>query len=202
MAATKKNVTGQKKRTAKKEQPRFYAVQSLEKTADTWVKTFKGYNDKYVMKPFETGKDFLDDMRKDPGKAVENLLDDGKKFAGDVRKDPRKVFNRFMDDGKDMADGVKADIQKAFDNVMDGTKDLYRALEKDTRKLMDALTDSREKFLERIPGATAMQKGMSHSLKMLPGWLNLPSKKEMNQLTKTVRTLNARLDTLSKQVAL
>jgi len=56
--------------------------------------------------------------------------------------------------------------------------------------------------MERIPGVSAMEKGISDGLKMLPGWLNLPSKKDMDRLTRTVKTLNNRLNTLTKQYEL
>ena len=202
MTATRKNTKSQKKRRARKPEPRFYAVRSIEKTTDNWVETLKGYNDRYVMKPFETGKDFFEDMRKDPRKVVESLFDNGKKFTKDVKKDPRKVFDGLVDDGKDFADSVRKDVRKAVDIAMDGTKDFYRAVGKDGRKLVDTLADRRKKIMERIPVISALEKGMSDGLETLPGRLNLPSKKDMDKLTKTVRTLNTRLNTLTKQYSL
>ena len=202
MATAKSNTTRQKKRTATKQKPRFYAVQSIEKSRDNWMETIRDYNDKYVMKPFESGKDFMGDMRKDPRKVMDDLFSDGKKFTEDVKKDPRKVLNDLMDDGKDFAAGVRKDIRKAVENAVDGSRDFYRAMGKDSRKWMDGLSDSRKKMVERIPGLAAMENGISRRLQTVPDWLNLPSKKDVDKLNKSVKTLNTRLNTLTRQYSL
>jgi len=76
----------------------------MKKNRDNWIETTKDYNEKYVLKPFETGMDFVEDLQKNPVKTLEGLLDDGKDFIKDVTKDPRKVFNGFVEDGKDFVE--------------------------------------------------------------------------------------------------
>ena len=44
----------------------FHTVKSIQKTADNWMGTLKDYNEKYVRKPFERGKDFVEDLIKMP----------------------------------------------------------------------------------------------------------------------------------------
>ncbi|MCD6294208.1 MAG: hypothetical protein J7M20_04630, partial [Deltaproteobacteria bacterium] len=63
----------------------------------------------------------------------------------------------------------------------------------------DDLLDQGKKITDRIPGKETMEKRISKSLESIPDRLNLPSKKDMGKLSKTVRTLNTKLNTLSKQ---
>ena len=201
MTTTKQASKAKTKKTGKKAKSNFHAVRSLYKTRETLVDTVKDYNDKYITKPFENSKDFVVDMKNDPKKTFGDIFDNGKGLVEDVKKDPKKVFTNMVDGSKDLAEGAREDFSKAVESVMNGGRDLYAGMEKDTRKIMDDLLDRGKKITDRIPGKETMEKGISRSLESIPDRLNLPSKKDMEKLSKTVRTLNTKLNTLSKQCA-
>ncbi len=201
MATKKQSSKAKAKKTEKKAESRFYAVRSLNKTKENWMATAKDYNEKYVTKPFESSKDFVVDMKNDPQKTFGEILDNGKNFVEDMKKDPKKVWSDLFDSSKDLADGYRKDFLKIVENIMDGGKDFYTGVEKDARKMADDLLDRGKKITEQIPGKKAFEKGISRSLESIPDRLNLPSKKDMETLSKTVRTLNTKLNTLSKQCA-
>ena len=163
--------------------------------------TVKDYNEKYITKPFESSKDFVLGMKNDPQKTFGEILDNGKGFVENIKKDPQKVWSDLLDNGKDLADGYREDFLKIVENIMDGGKDFYAGVEKDARKMMDDLLDRSKKITEQIPGKSTLEKGISRTLESIPDRLNLPSKKDMENLSKTVRTLNTKLNTLSKQCA-
>lgn len=199
MTKTKEITKAQAKKTEKKAASRFQAVRSLHKSRENWVETVKGYNEKYITKPFENSKDFVVDMKNDPKKTFEGLFDDGKGFVRDMKKDPKKAWRNLVDGGKDLVGGAKKDVLKAMDNVLDGGKDFYAGMGKDAKSILDDLLDRGKKIADQIPGKSAIEKGVSKSLESVPDRLNLPSKKDMEKLSKTVRTLNTKLNTLSKQ---
>jgi len=201
MTTAKKTTKARTKKTEKKAESRFHAVQSLHKSRENWIETIKGYNEKYITKPFENSKDFVVDMKNDPKTTFEGLFDDGKNFVNDVKKDPKKAWNNLLDGGKDLADSAKKDVLKAVDNVLDGGKDFYTGMGKDTRSILDGLLDRGKKIADQIPGKKTMEIGISKRFESIPDRLNLPSKKDMEKLSKTVRTLNTKLNTLSKQCA-
>jgi polyhydroxyalkanoate synthesis regulator phasin len=201
MATKKQGSKAKAKKTEKKAESRFYAVRSLNKTKENWMATAKDYNEKYVTKPFESSKDFVVDMKNDPQKTFGEILDGGKGFVEDMKKDPKKVWSDLFDSSKDLADGYRKDFLKIVDNIMDGGKDFYAGVEKDAQKMVDDLLDRGKKITEQIPGKNTFEKGISRSLESIPDRLNLPSKKDMEKLSKTVRTLNTKLNTLSKQCA-
>jgi len=199
---TKKQTTKAKaKKTVKKTESNFHAIRSLYKTRENWVDTAKDYNEKYITKPFESSKDFVTDMKNEPKKTFGDIFDNGKSFMEDAKKDPKKVWTDLVDGGKDLADGAREDFFKAVETVLDGGKDFYAGMEKDTRKALDDLLDRGKKFTDQIPGKETVEKGISSSLESIPDRLNLPSKKDMEKLSKTVRTLNTKLNTLTKQCA-
>ena len=201
MTTTKQVSKAKTKKTGKKAESNFHAVRSLHKTRENWIETVKDYNEKYITKPFETSKDFVVDMKNDPSKTFGDIFDNGKGLVEDVKKDPKKALTDLVDGSKDLADGAREDFFKAVESVLDGGRDFYAGMEKDSRKMLDDLLDRGKKITDRIPGKESMEKGISKSLESIPDRLNLPSKKDMEKLSKTVRTLNTKLNTLSKQCA-
>lgn len=199
MTTAKQSTKAKTKKTEKKAASRFHAVNSLHKTRENWIETVKDYNAKYITKPFENSRDFVVDVKNDPKKTFGDLFDNGKGLVEDVKKDPKKVFTHMVDGSKDLAEGAREDFFKAVESVLDGGRDFYAGMEKDTRKMLDDLLDRSKKITGLIPGKETMEKRISKHLESIPDRLNLPSKKDMEKLSKTVRTLNTKLNTLSKQ---
>ena len=201
MATTKKSTRKPAKKTAKKGKSQFHAVRAMKKNRDNWIETTKDYNEKYVLKPFETGMDFVEDLQKNPVKTLEGLLDDGKEFIKDVTKDPRKVFNGFVEDGKDFVEELRDDFRSAMDDFIDGGKGFYKGLQKDTRKAFEDIVDKGKNLTDKIPLVNTMEEGITKGLKSVPDRLNLPNKKDVETLAKTVKTLNRKINALSKAQA-
>ena len=201
MATTKKSTRKPAKKTAKKATSQFHAVRAMKENRGNWIETTKDYNEKYVLKPFETGMDFVEDLQKNPVKTLEGLLDDGKEFIKDVTKDPRKVFNGFVEDGKDFVEELRDDFRSAMDDFIDGGKGFYKGLQKDTRKAFEDIVDKGKNLTDKIPLVNTMEEGITKGLKSVPDRLNLPNKKDVETLAKTVKTLNRKINALSKAQA-
>jgi len=201
MTTTKKSTRKPAKKTAKKGTSQFHAVRAMKENRGNWIETTKDYNEKYVLKPFETGMDFVEDLQKNPVKTLEGLLDDGKDFIKDVTKDPRKVFNCFVEDGKDFVEELRDDFRSAMDDFIDGGKGFYKGLQKDTRKAFEDIVDKGKNLTDKIPLVNTMEEGITKGLKSVPDRLNLPNKKDVETLAKTVKTLNRKINALSKAQA-
>ena len=215
MAKAKKST----KKAVKKTKSQFYVVRTAREVGENLTDTVKEYNEKYVKKPFETGKEFIEDVRMDPRKVFDGLVDDsqdfvkgvrkdarktvddGKKLVKDLRKDPRKVFDGFVDDAKEYVGDVRKDARKTMDGFVDDGKDFLEGLEKDVRKVIDDFLDSGKKAFEKIPMVETVEKKLNSGMKAVPAQLNLPSKKDIEKLTINVKALNKKVDNLSKQYA-
>lgn len=198
MATTKKSTRKTTRKTAKKGKSQFHAVKAIKETSANWIETGKDYNEKYVLKPFETGKDFVGEMQKDPLKTLEGLVDDGKDFIEDVKKDPRKVFDGFVEDGKGFVEELREDFRSGIDDFIDGGKGLYKGLQKDTRQAFEGIVGKGGSLADKIPMINTIEEGITKGLKSVPDRLNLPNKKDVETLAKTVKTLKRKINALSK----
>ena len=201
MATARKSTKRPAKKTAKKGKNQLHSLKAVRKTSANWIETGKDYNEKYVLKPFETGKDFVGEMQKDPLKTIEGLIDDGKNFIKDVTKDPRKVFDGFVEDGKDFVGELRDDFRSAMDDFIDGSKNFYKGLEKDIRQAFEGIVDKGKNLTDKIPMVNTIEEGIAKGLKSVPDRLNLPNKKDVETLAKTVKTLNRKINALSKAQA-
>ena len=201
MATKRKGTKKPARKTVKKGKNQLHSLRAIRKTSTNWIEAGKDYNEKYILKPFETGKDFVEEMQKDPRKTIEGLVDDGKNFIKDVTKDPGKVFNGFVEDGKDFAEELRDDFRSGIDDLIDGGKDFYKGLQKDTRKAFGSIVDKGKDLSDKIPMVNTIEEGITKGLKSVPDRLNLPNKKDMETLAKTVKTLNRKINALSRAQA-
>ena len=201
MATARKSTKRPAKKTAKKGKNQLHSLKAVRKTSANWIETGKDYNEKYVLKPFETGKDFVEEMQKDPLKTIEGLIDDGKKLIKDVTKDPRKVFDGFVEDGKDFVEELRDDFRSGMDDFIDGSKNFYKGLQKDIRQAFEGIVDKGKNLTDKIPMVNTIEEGITKGLKSVPDRLNLPNKKDVETLAKTVKALNRKINALSKAQA-
>ncbi len=207
------------KKAVKQTKSQFYVVRTAREAGENLTDKVKDYNEKYVNQPFKAGKEFIEDVRKDPRKVYDGLVDDGldlvkgvrkdaqktvkdgKKLVKDLRKDPRKVLDDVVDDAKGYVGDVRKDVRKTMDGFVDNGKEFLEGVQNDARKVLDDFLDSGKKTIEKIPVVKTVEKKLNSSMKAVPSHLNLPSKKDIEKLTRSVKALNNKVDNLSKQYA-
>jgi polyhydroxyalkanoate synthesis regulator phasin len=207
------------KKAVKKTNSQFYVVRTVWEARDNLSDMVGDYNETYVKNPFKAGKGFIEDVRKDPRKVYDGLVDDGrdfvkglkkdaqntvndgKKLVKDLSKDPRKVFDSFVDDAKEYVGDVRKDVRKTMDGFVDNGKEFFEGVEKDTRKVIDDILDSGKKAFKKFSVVKTVEKKVSSGMQAVPSQLNLPSKKDIEKLTCSVKALNTKVENLSKQYA-
>ncbi len=195
MATRSKN----NKKTKKKATSQFKTVTSIQKLTDEWMEAVKSKNERYVVKPFEKGKAFVDDVRDDPVRVVERLVKDGKAFGRDLSEDPRKVLGGFFDNGKELMSNARKNMRESLEGFVENGKELYDGLRTDGRKLVDDLAENSKELMARIPDMKRMEEGFAGVVQFIPKQLDLPKRDEIESLTKTLRSLNRRVNALSRQ---
>jgi polyhydroxyalkanoate synthesis regulator phasin len=204
--------TKTKKRSRKKAASRYYVVRTIQDVRNNVTKRVENYHREFIKDPIESGKAFVEDLRDDPGKALNTLVDDswrfvnglkkdaGKKLSGVVadggklykkaRKNPRKTFSGMVDDGRDFAE-----------DLLEDGKSIMKGIEKDARIALDDIVDSGKKALDNLPGKKKVQKVIKKRIKSVPVQLNLPTRKDMDMLMDSLESLNTKIDTLGKKSA-
>ena len=193
MAKAKKST----KKAVKKTKSQFYVVRTAREAGDNLTDMVKDYNEKYLEKPFKAGKEFIEDVRKDPSKVFDGLVDDGRDFVKGVRKDAQKTVN----DGKKLVKDLSKDPRKVLDSYVDDAKEYVGDVRKDARKVIDDFLDSGKKAFKKFPMVKTVEKKVNSGMKAVPSQLNLPSKKDLEKLTSSVKALNNKVEHLSKQYA-
>lgn len=82
--ATAVKETKKQKTEKAQEESQFFVVKTAKKAADTLTEKFKTYNEKYVTKYVDSGRDFLKDMEKNARKRFDEMVETGKKYKSKV----------------------------------------------------------------------------------------------------------------------
>jgi hypothetical protein len=214
-----------KKTTGKKttRKSKFYTMNVVKDMKNSLSDTAKEINQKLIQKPIRNGKDFLQDLKKSPRKTIDTLIDDSKEFIEDTKKDarkkidayvkdgktfakkaqknPRKTITSLFDDGKGYIKDLKADTRKKVDNYFEDGKELLQKVEKDARLIVEDLLETGKKSIDKIPGKKSIEINLEKRVKAIPNTLNLPSKKDIENLNQSMKALNKKVETLSSQYA-
>jgi vacuolar-type H+-ATPase subunit H len=203
MAKVKKST----KKAVKKTQSQFYVVRTTREARDNLTDLVKDYNQKYVNNPYKAGKEFIEDVRNDPRKVFDGLVDDsrnfvsglskeaqrtvndGKKLVQDLSKTPRKVFDNFVDDVKAYVGDVRKDARQTMDGLVDSGKELLEGVENDARKVRDDFLDNGKKAIKKIAIVETVEKKVNSGMKAASSQLNLPSKKDIKKTDQQCKSL-------------
>ncbi len=155
-----------KSKKAKAKKTNFAVVEKIKDYRDEIADKVKSYNEKYLAEPMEKGKKTLKTYNK---KYVVKTFKKGR----DYFKKPYREFADRMDEM--LAKG--------------------RDMEKDALDKLDELWEDGRKFAYKIPMVETVEKKVSGGLRAIPGIVNMPSRVEIEKLTRAMEKLNANLKT-------
>ncbi len=223
MARAKTTQSSKKKSRAKTKKNRFYVVNAIQEARTNLTGRLEDYNRNYVTEPIETGKTFVKDLKAKPRKTIVSLLDDGKARITDLNKDawrrvdglakdgqtfltkagknPMKTFNELVDEGKEQIDSLRSRTRDRLEELAVDLKVMREGVEKDSRMVIADVIDTSKKALDQVPGRQRIEKGISSRLQAIPAAFDLPSKKDIDALTRQVKNLNTKVNKLSKTSA-
>ncbi len=221
--AQAKTENGSKTESAPKANTRFYVVNKVQAARNDLTGKLEDYNLKYIVQPLKSSKTFVKDLKAEPRKIVVTLLDDGKAYITDLNKDawnrveglakdgqdflskagknPRETFTDLLDDGKEIVEDIRSNTREKIDDLTVDLKILKEGVEKDTRLVMEDIIDGSKNALDRLPGKQWIENEISNRAKAIPAIFNLPSRKDIERLTRQVKSLNTKVNKLSKTQA-
>jgi polyhydroxyalkanoate synthesis regulator phasin len=196
----------------KKVASRFYVVRSFQDVRKKMSERMQKYHRDFIKDPLQSGKEVLDDLREDPRKAMDTLMDDSRRFVVDLKKEAQKKVKGVAADGKKFYTKASKNPRKTFNRMVDDSRDkaeeliedgrsFMNGVEKDARIVMDEVADSGKKALNNLPGKEKIQNEIEKRVKSLPQQFNMPSRNDINLLTGRLEALNVKIDTLGKEVS-
>ena len=178
------------KKTSKKESG--VIVETFQKASDAVSTKIKDYNEKYVEKAIEKGKERVKEINE---KYVEKTIEKGKETFKEYNE---KYLVKNIEKGKEYVEGPYNKLTDKVDDVLAKGRDI----EKDALKKLDEFVENGKKFMYKIPMVEAIEKKMTEGLNSLPGMINMPDKSEIKKLTLAMKTLNSNIESLKAQKAL
>ena len=132
---------------------------------------------------------------------MDDMVKDGKSFIVRAKKNPRKAIAELIDDGKELVGDLQDDTQDKLSDVADEYKSLMDGLSHDARLVVGGLLDRGKKIIDRVPGKKRLEKEISQRIQELLELFNLPSQKELDSLERRIKKLNTKVAALSKAKA-
>ncbi|MCP3873257.1 MAG: hypothetical protein GY699_08915 [Desulfobacteraceae bacterium] len=179
---------------AQKKESKFYIAKTIKdarKKIETKIKTV---NEKYVKKQLENGREFFSELKSDPIKRIDDLIDDSKDALNKTKDDRFKAWQK-------AAKTAKTDARKRFKKINIEGKKVYKGIENDAKLLVDDFIEISKKNIERIPMKKTIEKKIASTIESIPSKLNLPSKDEIDNLVSGIDGVNKKVDALNKQYA-
>jgi polyhydroxyalkanoate synthesis regulator phasin len=202
--------TKTKNRPRKQAASRYYVVRKIQDVRKNAAERVENYHQAFIKDPVESGKAFVEDLRDDPRKALDNLVDESRRLVGDLKKDAGKKVNGVVADGRKLYQKARKNPRKTVVGMVDDGRDfaedlledgksIMKGIEKDARIALDEFVDSGKKALDNLPGKKKFQKTIEKRIQSVPAQFNLPTRKDMDMLMDRLEGLNTKIDTLGKE---
>ena len=216
MATSKKKA----KKNVKAETSKYYIVKTVQDAKSGIRNRAETYKERYIEKPVEVSREFVEDLKNDPRSVIEDLIGDGRDFVEDLtaesrdkidvfvsdgkdffkkmRKNPRKVMDEFIDDGQEFFSDLKNDTKDRFEEYVNDGKGVFEGIEKDVRLAWDDVVANSKKVFDKKKVKKTIEDKINNSMKTFTNRLNMPSKNEVENLMAGIDALNKKVETMSK----
>ncbi len=173
---------------------KFYVTKTIVEIKEKIEKKVKTYNEKFVKKQLETGREFFTELKADPVKRIDDLIDEGKNILKKAKAGHMEKINKKVDI-------TKNDVRKKIEKINLETKKTYKGIGNDAKLIVEEFIAMGKNNLNKLPMKKTIEKKMFASIHAIPSKLNLPSKDEIENLVIGIDGLNQKVDALNKQHA-
>ena len=180
-------------KTSQKES-KFYITKTINEAKEKIENKVKTYNEKYVKKQIENGREFITELKADPVKRIDDLIDDSREAIEKVRVDRMKTIQKRVDT-------TKKDVRKKIERITKETRTLYKGIGNDAKLIVEDIVALGKKNLDKMHMKKTIEKKISHGIDAIPSKLNIPSKEEIDNLVAGIDGVNKKVDALNKEYA-
>lgn len=171
---------------------KFYVAKTVNEMKEKIESKVKTINEKFVKKQLETGRDFLTELKADPVKRIDDLIDDSKDAIKKARAARMKTWQKKVNT-------TKNDVRKKLDRINLETQKVYEGIGHDARLIVEDFIALGKKNLDKLPLKKTIENKISAGIGSIPSKLNLPSKDEIDNLVAGIDGVNKKVDALNKQ---
>ena len=107
-----------------------------------------------------------------------------------------KYLAKSIDKGKKT---LKKYNKKYIEKNIEKSKEYLEKPYKELTEKLDGVVADGKKFMRKLPLVKTVEKKVTSSLNSLPGFINMPSKGEIDKLSRAIKSLNKNIETLNIQ---
>jgi len=171
---------------------RFYIAKTINAAKGQIEGKLKTYNEKYIKEQLENGREFITELKADPIKTIDDLIDDSQGVI-------KKVRSARMDTLQKKVATTKKDVRRQFEKINEKTRTVYKGIESDAKLIAEDLLTLGKKNLDKFPMKKTIEEKISAGIESIPAKLNIPSKAEIDNLLKSINGVNQKVDALNKK---
>ena len=175
-----------------KGESRFYIAKTMNGVRANIEKKIKTYNEKYVKKQIENGREFISELKADPVKRIDDLIDDSRDAI-------KKVKSHGMETIDKKVDAAKKDVRKKIEKINQETRTIYKGVGHDAKLIIEDVVALGKKKLDKMPLKKTIEKKISDGIDSIPAKFNLPSKEEIDNLVTEIEDVDKKINALNKQ---
>lgn len=175
-------------------QSRFYIVKTIREAKGNIEKKIELYNEKYVKKQLENGRELLTELKADPVKKIDDLIDDSMDVIQKVKRHRMETLGKKVND-------TKKEVRKKIKKINQETRTVYNGVGNDAKLIIEDIVTLGKKNLDKLPMKKTIEKKISDGLDAMPSKLNLPSKEEIDNLATGIQKVDKKVNDLSKLCA-
>ena len=194
-----------KKTNKGKKESRFYIANTMNQAKGKIEEKVTEVNDKYVKKQIDTGKEFLNELKADPVKRIDDLIGDSRKALKKARETRVNTIQEKLESTKKdiniKMETRKKNLRDKLDTISKQTQKIYEGLENDAKLIADDVLEMGRKNLDRLPMKKTIEEKLNAGINAIPSKLNLPSKDEIENLVSGIDGVNKKVDALNKEFA-
>ncbi|MBF0574021.1 MAG: hypothetical protein HQK69_09725, partial [Desulfamplus sp.] len=204
---------------------KYYTLKAVQETRESIKKRLDVYNDKYVKKTVDVSREFIKELNEDPLKKIDAIIDNSTKAAKTFKEDSLKKYEELKDKANELkgkttefkerlknsplkameeiVKDAKTDATKKLEEYKDeykkNSKVIFEKIEKDAKTAKQDIIDASKKMLDKIEIKKVIEEKLTSTVEKFPSMLNLPSKKEVEDLIKGIDSVNRKVDSLANQ---
>ncbi|MBF0228328.1 MAG: hypothetical protein HQK63_01845 [Desulfamplus sp.] len=204
---------------------KYYTLKAVQDARESVKQRLDVYNEKYVKKTVEVSREFMKELNKDPLKKIDAIIDNSTKAAKTFKEDSLKKYEELKDRANELKDktkefkekiknspvktmeeivkDAKVDATKKFEEYKEeykkNSKVIFEKIEKDAENAKQDIIDASKKVLDKIELKKVLEEKLTRTVEKFPSMLNLPSKKEVEDLIKGIDSVNRKVDSLANQ---
>ena len=187
-------MTTKKSTKTTQKESRFYIAKTINDAKEKIQGKVKTYNEKYVKKQVETGREFITELKADPVKRIDDLIDDSRDAIKRVRTERMETLQKKMDT-------TQKEVRERMDRITKETRTIYKGIGNDAKLIVEDIVALGKKNLDKIPMKKTIEKKISRGIDAIPSKLNIPSKEEIDTLVKGIEGVSRKVDALNKEYA-